>query len=128
MSAAIDPSGYLSVSADYRFVYAVGPANGDGLPSRVIVHRMYKLELATPGQFGAQTGRYWISDYNSEIANSACFQYNGFINPTFGNADYSPRTGKIIDPYASGQPLAEAPPSSPVPAASAGECGSVSRT
>lgn len=128
MSAAIDPSGYLSVSGDYRFVYAVGPANGNGLPSRVIVHRMYKLELATPGQFDAQTGRYWISDYNSEIANSACFQYNGFINPTFGNADNSPRSGKTVDPYASGQPLAEAPSSSPVPTASAGECDSVSRT
>ena len=127
MTAAINKSGYLTVTADYKFVYAVGPANGDGVDSRTIVERIYQLDLATPGLFDAQPGHYWMSDYNSEIANNQCFQYNGFINPTFGN-DYSPRSGKTIDPYASGQPLVAASPTTPTPTSSRGECDSVSRT
>lgn len=128
MTAAIDTHGYLAVSADYRFVYAVGPANGNGIPSRVIVHRTYTIELSTPGMFDAQTGRYWISDYGAEVANDACFQYNGFINPEFGTDDGAPRSGKTVDPYASNQPLVAASPTAPTPTGSPTECDSVSRT
>lgn len=128
MSAAIDAHGYLAVSGDYRFVYAVGPANGNGAPSRVVVHRTYTIELSTPGLFDAQTGRYWVSDYGAEVANDACFQYNGFINPEFGTDDGSPRSGKTVDPYASNQPLVATSPSAPTPTGSPTECDSVSRT
>ncbi|MGH3415520.1 MAG: hypothetical protein ACRDSS_03535, partial [Actinocrinis sp.] len=130
MSAAVGKKGYLTVTADYHFVYAVGPVNGDGVPSRTIVRRVYELDLAVPGLFDAQSGRYWVADYNAEIANSACYTYNGFLNPLFGTDDGSPRSGKTLDPYATDSPLLGASPSGPATPVPSGSpaCNSVSRT
>jgi hypothetical protein len=124
MSAAIGKSGFLTVTGDYKFVYAVSPGNGDGRPTRAVVHRVYVVELDTPGVFDAQTGKYWLSDYASDVANSACNDYNGYVNPAFGAGGGA--SGKTVDPYASSNLLTSSP--SPRPTGSTPPaCDSVSR-
>jgi hypothetical protein len=124
MSSAIDKNGYLTVTGDYKFVYAVGPGNGAGQPSRAVVHRVYVIELDTPGVFTAQPGRYWLSDYASQVANSACNDYNSYINPAFGSG--GGLSGKTVDPYSSSDLLSSSPSPSPTGTASP-TCNSVSR-
>lgn len=124
MSAAIDKNGALTVTGDYRFVYAVGPGNGPGRPSRAVVHRVYVLELTTPGVFQSQPERFFLSNYASDIANSACDTYNGYVNPAFGAGGGS--SGRAVDPYASTNLLTGS--ASPSPTGTAPPpCGTASR-
>lgn len=124
MTAGIDKNGDLTVDGDYEFVYAVGPGNGAGRPSRAVVHRVYVLEVATPTGFAAQNGKYLMSNYASDIANTACNTYNGYINPAFGTGGGS--SGRMVDPYASTNLLAGS--ASPSPTATASPpCGTASR-
>lgn len=124
MTAAVDKNGALTVTGDYRFVYAVGPGNGPGHPSRAVVHRVYVLELATPGVFNPQPGKYLMSRYASDIANTACNTYNSYVNPAFGVGGGS--SGRTVDPYASTNLLGES--ASPGPTAtSSAPCGTASR-
>jgi hypothetical protein len=124
MTAGIDKNGALTVTGDYRFVYAVGPGNGPGRPSRAVVHRVYVLELTTPGVFESQPERFFISNYASDIANTACNTYNGYINPAFGVGGGS--SGRPVDPYASTNLLSESASPSPTGTSSA-PCGTASR-
>jgi len=128
MTAALDKNRDLSVTGDYRFVYAVGPVVGTATPSRAVVHRMYQISIGRPGEYVATTGKLWLAKYSSELANSACFEYNGFVNPAFGGAGGA-KPGKTVDPYASPGALGglggNSP--SPQPTGSPTECDSVSR-
>lgn len=126
MTASIEQGRVLTVTGDYKFVYAVGPANADdGTPSRSIVHRVYQIQLPSPGVVGPQPGKILFYTYASDISNTACNTYNGYVNPQFGYGT-SPRSGKTVDPYASTNLLAS--PSGPEATASgAPECGTVSQ-
>lgn len=128
MSASVVTGNILTVTGDYTFVYAVGPADGaSGTPSRAVVHRVYQLELNSPGITPTQAGKVWIYKFGSDISNSACNTYNGYINPEFGNGSV-PGSGKTIDPYASTNLLDSSTPAAPG-ATSSGtpECDTVSR-
>lgn len=126
MTASIEHGRVLTVTGDYKFVYAVGPANpGDGTPSRAIVHRVYQIQLPSPGVAGPQQGKIMFYTYASDISNTACNTYNGYVNPQFGYGT-SPRSGKTVDPYASANLLAS--PSGPAATASgAPTCDTVSQ-
>lgn len=104
MSAAVDKNGDLLITGDYHFVYAVGPATGGGSTSRSVVHRIYQISISTPGKYNVTPGTSWIIRYAANVANSACFVYNGFINPDFGSGGTT-TPDKTIDPYASSDPL-----------------------
>ncbi len=122
MSASLDKNRDLLIKGDYKFVYAVGPANGVGTASRTVVHRSYEIWFGAPGQYQVPAGKLWIDDYGLNVSNSACRVYNGFFNPLFGT-DGGADPSKVVDPYASG--LLSAAPS---PTASASpECATVSR-
>lgn len=129
MTAALDKNRDLLVTGDYRFVYAVGPADGTATPSRAVVHRVYQISIGRPGEYVATKGKLWLAKYASELANSACFEYNGYVNPAFGGAGGA-KPGKTVDPYASssasGAPGSGNSPS-PQPTGSPTECDSVSR-
>lgn len=129
MSASIDKNSNLLITGDYRFVYAAGPATGSGSPSRSIVHRIYQISIATPGKYELTPGTSWAVNYTVNIANSACFVYNGFINPVFGS-DGAVTPGKTVDPYSSSDPLqltASGSSASPQPTGTPTECDSVSQ-
>lgn len=129
MSASIDKNGDLQITGDYRFVYAVGPATGDALSNRSVVHRIYQISITAPGKYELTPGTSWLVNYTVNIANSACFVYNGFINPVFGS-DGAVTPGKTVDPYDSADPLQLTAPRStvsPQPTGTPTECDSVSR-
>lgn len=129
MSASIDKNGDLLITGDYRFVYAVGPAAGDGSPNRSLVHRIYQISVTRPGKYELTPGTSWMVNYTANISNSACFVYNGFINPQFGPGGGG-TSGKTIDPYASSDPLRLTTPessASPHPSGTPTECDSVSQ-
>jgi hypothetical protein len=122
MSASLDKNRDLLIKGDYKFVYAVGPANGDGTASRTVVHRSYEIWFGAPGHYQVPAGKLWIDDYGLNVSNSACYVYNGFFNPVFGTSGGGDPS-KVVDPYASGLLSAE-----PSPTASASpECSTVSR-
>lgn len=129
MSASLDKNSDLLITGDYRFVYAVGPADGSGSPSRSVVHRLYQISVFKPGKYESTPGTAWLYLFNDDIANSACFVYNGFINPQFGSGGVA-APGKTVDPYASSnlQPETSSGASaSPRPTGSPTECDSVSQ-
>lgn len=129
MSASIDKNGDLLITGDYRFVYAVGSATSDGLPGRTLVHRIYQISVTKPGKYELTPGTSWMVNYTVDIANSACFVYNGFINPDFGSTGAA-APGKTVDPYSSSSPLRLSDPgssASPRPTGTPTECDSVSR-
>jgi hypothetical protein len=126
MSASVAGNGMLTVTGDYTFVYAVGPADPDqGSATRSVVHRVYELELPSPGFADPQPGKVWLYRYASDVSNTACNTYNGYLNPDFGYSNGS-RSGKTVDPYASTNLLD--PSASPRSTASgSAECDTVSR-
>lgn len=125
MTASLVHGDVLTVTGDYRFVYAVGPANADdGTPSRAVVHRVYRIQLPSPGIVGPQPGKIWLYSYASDVSNTSCNTYNGYINPQFGYGT-NPRSGKTVDPYASTNLLAS--PSAPGATGGAPECDTVSQ-
>ena len=129
MSASLGKNQDLLITGDYRFVYAVGPADGAGSPSRSVVHRLYQISIFKPGEYESTPGTTWLYLFNYDIANSACFVYNGFINPQFGSNGVA-APGKTVDPYASSnlQPATgSAASASPRPTGSPTECDSVSQ-
>jgi hypothetical protein len=129
MSASVNKSGDLLITGDYRFVYAVGPADGAGSPSRSVVHRIYQISITAPGKYELTPGTSWIVNYTANIANSACFVYNGFINPVF-DGDSAVTPDKTVDPYSSSDPLRLTAPgssASPQPTGTPTECDSVSQ-
>ncbi|MBS2539604.1 hypothetical protein KGQ20_43370, partial [Catenulispora sp. NF23] len=125
MSAAVDKDGDLIVTGDYSFVYALAPADGQGL-DRSMVRRVWSLQVQ-PTTAGGGSG-YWLSDWWYDIANDKCNVADGYINPAFGG-DGGVNTGKTVDPYATTPPPAQTggpsggPPSSS--SSSATECDAV---
>lgn len=125
MSASVNSQGFLLITGDYRFVYAVGPAGGGTSSARTLVHRLYQLAIF-PSGYQSTPGKIWLYDENVTTANDSCFLYNGYVNPTFGSGG-GVNTAKTVDPYASVNLLPSATPSGPTPTGTPSECAAVSR-
>lgn len=108
MTVSTDATGLLHVVADYRFVYAVAPADGDtGHAELSLVHRMLEIVAYPVGDgFRVTPGTYWLYRVNAEASNDLCTVDDGFVNPGFDTPIPAP-PGKPVDPYAETLP---APP------------------
>lgn len=126
MSAKAGPQhGMVILTADYIFIYAVGPAtrNGDG-DLRVSVHRTMQFEVVNPADFDAVSGKAWINQYAASLANIQCYKYDGYVDPEFAPDDVAPDKSGTINPYSTGNLLtASAEPSA---TSSQGECQAAS--
>jgi hypothetical protein len=115
MSAKAGPHhGTVLVTADYVFVYAVGPVSGSASEdTRVSVHRTMRFEVVNPADYEAVAGKAWIDEYAVSSSNIRCYEYDGYIEPGFDGAGGAPNATGTADPYATGNLLtAPAQPSS----------------
>jgi hypothetical protein len=126
MSASAGPqSGSAYLTANYVFVYAVGPANGDRAQDmRVTVHRTVQIEIFNSGEYQTEPDKAWISDDSSDASNITCYQYDGFIDPGFSLGGPAPNETGTADPYATGNLLTQS--AQPTPSSTVGECQAVS--
>ncbi|MFD0211443.1 hypothetical protein ACFVH9_20590 [Streptomyces hirsutus] len=76
-------AGKVVVKADYTFVYAVAPADGDDEVTRSIVCRMLEVDVADPAGFQVTDGRIRPLAVESEIVNDDCRNGDGVIRPQF---------------------------------------------
>ncbi|MER6107584.1 hypothetical protein [Streptomyces hirsutus] len=108
------------VKADYTFVYAVAPADGEDEVTRSIVRRMLEADVADPAGFQVTDGRIWPLAVESEIFNDDCRNGDGVIRPQFftDRPDGPTPTGEARDPYDRSQGVRGADQG----------CGTVSRT
>jgi len=114
--------GSVAVHADYTFVYPFAKADsGSTEVSRTIIRRVLDIQVLDPARYRVTAGKLTLVSYDQDIANSACFVYDGFLHPQFDSdaTSASPGTGPTTDPYDRSKDL---------PTESTGECGSVSRT
>lgn len=121
MSAAAGPHHYtVLLTADYIFVYAVGPASGaSDEDTRVTVHRSVQIEVVNPAHYESVSGKAWIYNYAASTGNIVCYKYDGYIEPGFEGGAAPNETG-VADPYATGNLLtASAQPSA---SSTQGEC------
>jgi hypothetical protein len=122
MSAAVDKNGDLIVTGDYSFVYALSPADGQGV-DRSLVRRAWKLDIQAGGAGGGRG--YWVSDWYYQISNDSCDVNDGYITPGFGSGG-GVNTNKLVDPYATTAPpdptTAPSGAASPSASASSVEC------
>lgn len=125
MSASVNSDGYLLITGDYRFVYAVGPARGGADSARAMVHRLYQVAIF-PAGLQSTPGRIWLYTESFSTANDTCFLYNGFVNPAFGSAGGVNST-KTVDPYASENLLPAATASGTAPSGPPSQCPAASR-
>ena len=127
MSAKAGPQhDIVLLTADYIFVYAVGPAthNGDG-DIRVSVHRTMQFEVVNPADFQSMAGKAWIQQYAESLSNIQCYKYDGYVDPEFTPDGVAPNQSGTIDPYATGNLLT--PSAQPSPTSSQGECETASQ-
>ncbi|MEV7857537.1 hypothetical protein AB0O86_01440 [Streptomyces hirsutus] len=94
-------AGKIVVKADYTFVYAVAPADGDDEVTRSIVRRMLEADVADPAGFQVTDGRIRPLAVESEIFNDDCRNGDGVIRPQFftDRPDGPTPTGEARDPY-----------------------------
>ena len=106
--------GTVLLTADYIFVYAVGPASGSASEdTRVTVHRTVRFEVVNPADFESVAGKAWIDEYAVSSSNIECYRYDGYIEPGFDGSGAAPNATGLADPYATGNLLsAPAQPSS----------------
>lgn len=126
MSASAGPqsdSAYLT--ADYVFVYAVGPASGDSSEDlRVAVHRSVQIEIYNSGEYQTDPGKAWLTEWGMTDSNIVCYQYDGYIDPGFQQDGPAPNETGTVDPYATGNLLTQS--AAPDPSSTAGECQTAS--
>ncbi|MFD3451191.1 hypothetical protein ACFWVC_03345 [Streptomyces sp. NPDC058691] len=104
--------GALAVHADYTFVYPLIKADGGSREvARTVVRRVIDFEVPNPERYRVTKGMLYISDYDQEISNSACFVDDGFLHPAFGSdAGTGARgTGAPVDPYDRSRDLTSGP-------------------
>lgn len=114
MSAAAEParSHAVLLTANYLFVYAVGPASGTAQEhTRVVVHRTFQIEVVNPAYYESAAGKGWIYDVSSSQANSQCYKYDGYVDPDFAEDGAPPDASGTVDAYATGNLLAASPSS-----------------
>lgn len=113
MTAKADTQSHsVLLTADYIFVYAVGPASGaSDEDTRVVMHRTVQIEVAAPGYYQSTAGKVWIAQYSYSAGNSDCYNFNGFVNPAFGGDGGAPNDAGTVDPYATGNLLTASPDS-----------------
>ncbi|MFF3564825.1 hypothetical protein ACFYXS_32775 [Streptomyces sp. NPDC002574] len=102
----------LAVHADYTFVYPLIKAEGGSREvARTIVRRVIDFEVPDPTRYGVTKGMLYISHYNQEMSNSACYVDDGFLHPEFGSdARTGARaTGAPVDPYDRSRDLVSGP-------------------
>ncbi|MEV6326414.1 hypothetical protein [Streptomyces sp. NPDC051909] len=116
-------AGNVVIRTDYTFVYpVVKAAPGSDEVARTIVRRTLVVALPDPEEFEVTKGRLSLWEWNSDLANSACDVFDGFLHPQFdsdlmADPDAAP-VGPEQDPYDRSKDLG----------ASSQECGTVSRT
>ena len=116
--------GTVTLTADYIFVYAVGPAAADAdADMRVSVHRTLQVEVVNPAEFNPLDGKVWISEYTASISNIQCYKYDGYVDPEFENNGAAPNKTGTIDPYATGNLLTA--PAAPSATSTAPSCQAV---
>jgi len=122
MSAKAGPHhGIVLLTADYIFVYAVGPASGAASEdTRVTVHRTVRFEVVDPADYESVAGKAWIDEYASSSSNIQCYRYDGYIEPGFDGSGAAPNATGLADPYATGDLLTE--PAQPTSTSTVGVC------
>ncbi|MFE0628236.1 hypothetical protein ACFW3D_14855 [Streptomyces sp. NPDC058864] len=120
------------VHADYTFVYPVVKAEpGSTEVARTIVRRILDVEFPDPSRYRVTAGRFAISRYDDDIANSACFVHDGWLHPRFASdassGDDADRSGPTVDPYDRSRDL-EAERTERTERTGSEGCGTVSRT
>lgn len=113
MSAKADKQRHsVLLTADYLFVYAVGPASGDpSRDTRVVMHRTFEIQVVDPAYFQMTAGTAWLYEYSYSGANSKCYDYSGFVDPDFSHDDSAPNATGTVDAYATGNLLTASPDS-----------------
>jgi hypothetical protein len=113
MTAKADTQSHsVLLTADYIFVYAVGPASGaSDEDTRVVMHRTVQIQAVDPAYFQSTAGKIWITQYSYSVGNSDCYNYNGFVDPAFGGDGGAPNDAGTVDPYATGNLLTASPDS-----------------
>jgi len=113
MSAKADDRDHsVLLTADYIFVYAVGPASGgSGSNQRVSMHRSVAIQVVNPDYYQMVAGKAWITGYTYNVAGITCYQYDGFVDPDFSGNPGAPNASGTIDPYATGNLLTASPDS-----------------
>jgi hypothetical protein len=117
------PDGAVDIHTDYTFVYALAPADPDSTEvARTVVRRIIDLRIGDPAKIRVTPGRLAVVRYDDDIANSACFVYDGFLHPILASADPTgaPPSGPAVDPYDRSRDLDDDSGSE--------SCGTVSRT
>ncbi|MEU9185199.1 hypothetical protein AB0D14_11655 [Streptomyces sp. NPDC048484] len=96
------PDGAVDIHTDYTFVYALAPADPDSTEvARTIVRRVIDLRMGDPAKIRVTPGKLAVIRYDDDVANSACFVYDGFLHPLLASADPTgaPPSGPAVDPY-----------------------------
>ncbi len=116
----------VAVHADYTFVYPVVKAgSGSTEVARTIIRRVLDVEFADPSRYRVTPGRFAVTRYEDDVANSACTVHDGWLHPQFASdasqGDDADRSGPTVDPYDRSRDLA-------AERTGTGDCGTVSRT
>ncbi|MEV5159033.1 hypothetical protein [Streptomyces sp. NPDC053728] len=91
--------GSVEVDADYSFVYALRKTGGDDV-ARTIVRRRLTTVLYDPERWDATRGKLALTSYESNVGNTECDVYDGFLHPWFSGEDHgTPPGDELIDPY-----------------------------
>ena len=111
----------MTLTADYVFAYAVGPASGaTDEDTRTTVHRTFQIEVVDPNDFHAVAGEAWVYDYTASTGNIKCYVYDGYVEPGFAGSGSTPNSTATIDPYATGNQLTAS--AFPSPSGTQGVC------
>ncbi|WP_431966622.1 hypothetical protein [Actinacidiphila sp. bgisy160] len=92
------------VHADYTFVYPVVKAEPESTEvARTIIRRILDVEFPDPSRYRVTPGKFAITRYDDDVANSACFVHDGWLHPQFASdassGDDAGRSGPTVDPY-----------------------------
>ncbi|MFD0266723.1 hypothetical protein ACFVGY_09030 [Streptomyces sp. NPDC127106] len=94
--------GLVDVVVDYSFVYPVVEARaGAEEVTRSIVRRQMEFTIADPVRWRIKPGTLQLGPYASDIANSSCDRWDGYVHPEFSGRPASGPTpsGTPQDPY-----------------------------
>jgi hypothetical protein len=92
------------VHVDYTFVYPVVKAKpGSTEVTRTIVRRVLDFEFMDASRYRVTPGRFVITHYDDDVANTACFVHDGWLHPQFDSdaapSDDATPSGPASDPY-----------------------------
>ena len=126
MSASPGPqSGSAFLTANYVFVYAVGPANGDSSEDlRVVVHRTLQIEIYNSSEYQTTPGKAWITEWDMSDSNIVCYRFDGYIDPGFQQGGPGPNETGVVDPYDTGNLLTQS--AAPQATSTGGQCETAS--